>query len=212
LKGGSRWLTLQISPEVPLLKYRDHHESDLTFNSSTKSLIMSFVFEEMPWHEGERKMHSLMATPRDQGNPTSPFLTPGAAAAVGQFPLLAVGVQDNEGRPWTTIWGGDPGFARPVPGSHIALRVPIDKNYDPVVEALMGEDKSPGMRVEGLQEKMIGGLTIDLEARRRVKLYGKAVAGAMVVPTKDRPDQIELITHIEQSLGKLWQHESFNTH
>jgi len=47
---------------------------------------------------------------------------------------------------------------------------------------------------------MIGGLAIDLETRRRVKLYGRMVAGALSATEKDI-GEVQLVVKIEQSLG-----------
>ena len=69
-----------------------------------------------------------------------------------------------------------------------------------MVETLLG-DKADG---EVVQEKgtgkMVGGLAIDLETRRRVKLYGRMVAGALAA-TEEGVGEVQLVVKIEQSLG-----------
>lgn len=161
---------------------------------------MALVFEEITWLPGERKVQNLMKVPEIH-NPTAPMLSRGAAYTVARSPLLAIGTLDKEDRLWTTVWGSTPGFAREIPQykSHIALRVPVDSSYDPVVESLMGIN-GQGQELRG---KMIGGLAIDLETRSRVKLYGRGVAGALGQTEIDEREaaELQLIINIEQSLG-----------
>lgn len=163
--------------------------------------MAAMVFEEMKWSDGERKVQQLMKVPY-MDNPTVPMLSGGASALLSRSPILAVGAVDpKDGKVWTTIWGSDPGFARGIPQyeNTIALKVPVDNEYDPVVEALMGQN---GMGQE-LKGKMVGALAIDLETRRRVKLFGRAIAGAMgQTEIQEREAaELQLIINIEQSLG-----------
>ena len=163
--------------------------------------MAAVVFEEMKWSPGELKVQELMKVPH-MDNPTVPMLSGGAATLLSRSPLLAVGTVDpKDGKVWTTLWGGNPGFARSIPQMEntIAMRVPVDSNYDPVVEALMGQN---GMG-QALKGKMVGGLAIDLETRRRVKLFGRAIAGAMGQTEIDEQDtaELQLVVNIEQSLG-----------
>jgi len=123
-------------------------------------------------------MHRIMHV-SGQGNPNSPFLSPGAGYMIQGAPLLALGTLDDQDRPWTTIWGGDPGFGRPVAKNVIGVKTVVDRRFDPVVEALLGgADEGEIVREEG-DGRMVGGLTIDLESRMRVKLHGHMIAGAM---------------------------------
>ena len=48
-----------------------------------------------------------------------------------------------------------------------------------------------------------GGLAIDLQARRRVKLYGRMAAGALKETSGKDVAEASLLVKIEQSLGKL---------
>jgi hypothetical protein len=148
-------------------------------------------------------MHKLLHVPY-RGNPTSPFLTPFATSVLVRSPLVALGTLDSELWPWTTIWGGEVGFSQPVAQSVIGLKSTVDKVYDPVLTALLG-DKADG---EVVQEKdggkMVGGLAIDLQNRRRAKLYGRSVAGA-VQATENGAAQVQLVVKIEQSLGMLYR-------
>ena len=162
--------------------------------------MAAVVFEEMKWLDGERKVQELMKVPY-QDNPTVPMLSGGAATLLSRSPLLAVGTVDDSGKVWTTLWGGTPGFARGIPQMEntIAMRVPIDATYDPVVESLMDANGQGS----GLRGKMIGALAIDLETRRRVKLFGRAIAGALGQTEIDEQEaaELQLIVNVEQSLG-----------
>lgn len=151
-------------------------------------------------------MQSLLRVPY-QENPTSPFLTPGAAHMVQSSPLLALGTLDAEDRPWTTVWGGEPGFSRPVAQSIIGVKSLVDRKHDPVVETLLGgRDDGEVVREEG-NGRMVSGLVIDLEKRKRVKLYGRMVAGALGRSGGDDESdesargEVQLVVKIEQSLG-----------
>ncbi|KAJ9640339.1 hypothetical protein H2199_005878 [Coniosporium tulheliwenetii] len=135
-------------------------------------------------------MHRLLRVP-EQDNPTSSMLTPQAAFMLQRAPLLAVGTLDTSNRPWTTIWGGEPGFSRSLGASIVGVRTAVDGKYDPVVETLNG-----------------GGLAIDLATRKRVKLFGRMVAGALSRADveaeggeKGGQGEIQLVVRIEQSLG-----------
>ncbi|KAJ5773173.1 hypothetical protein N7457_008069 [Penicillium paradoxum] len=158
------------------------------FMSSMASILTNTV----PWHKGEEQLHHLLRAPHGE-NPTTPYLSQRAAFLVQEAPLLALGTLDSQGRPWSTIWGGTAGFAEPATESSlIGLRTQVDSKYDPVVRALLANrtDQYPG--------KMVSGLAIDLEHRRRVKLYGRMVAGSL---SDTDAGQAKLIVHIEESLG-----------
>ncbi|KAL1610626.1 hypothetical protein SLS60_002296 [Paraconiothyrium brasiliense] len=165
----------------------------------------------MSFHEGETKMHKLLHVPR-LDNPTSTMLTPQAAFRLQQAPLLAMGTLDAQDRPWTSLWGGNHGFSEMLGGGMVGTRTLVDAAHDPVVQALLG-DAEKGVMVPG-KEKMVAGLTIDLMERKRVKIFGRMIAGcvdAVKVEVEDngeksagmpdQQDQIQLITKIEQSLG-----------
>lgn len=167
---------------------------------------MSFVLSGMPWHKGEEKMHKLTRT-ENQENPSSPYLIPGAAQMLQRAPLLALGTVDKDGRPWATVWGGDIPLAQPVAQSIIGIRTMVDSKTDPVVDLLYGgKDDGEVVKEQGAG-RMISALTIDLEKRKRVKLYGRMVAGALarIGPESEQESacsagQVQLVVKIEQSL------------
>ncbi|KAI9702909.1 MAG: hypothetical protein M1836_008123 [Candelina mexicana] len=166
-----------------------------------------FHSSSVPFHNGERKMHEILHLPPSE-NPTSPFLTPSAAYMLQRAPLLALGTLDAQGRPWTTVWGGDIGFSRPVGQSVVGISTLVDTKYDPVLESLLTEDENENVIPKEGSEKMIGGLTIDLETRSRIKLYGKLIAatrrhydGEEDGQRKSTRGEAQLVVKIEQSLG-----------
>jgi NAD(P)H-flavin reductase/predicted pyridoxine 5'-phosphate oxidase superfamily flavin-nucleotide-binding protein len=171
----------------------------------------------LPYHPGEQKMHALLHLP-SRDNPTVSLLTQQAVSLLQRAPLLAIGTLDAENRPWTSIWGGASGFSEPLGGGILGTRTIVDGDYDPVVQALVGHVEKGEMATGG--EKMVAGLTIDLMTRKRVKIFGRVVAGcvsevdveyrksngegedpAASTPVKQKQDRVQLITKIEQSLG-----------
>ena len=80
-------------------------------------------------------MHKLLRVP-DTDNPTSFSLNRFAQSVLMRSPLLAVGTLDAQGRPWTTLWGGEPGFSRAMTQSLLGVMATVDRIYDPVVETL----------------------------------------------------------------------------
>jgi hypothetical protein len=158
--------------------------------------MASFNEADLQWHSGEEEMHNLLHVP-PQDNPTSLYLTSFAANLLLRSPLLALGTLDSTGRPWTTIWGGESGFARAVGQSVIGVKSTVDRTYDPVIETLL-DNKADGQVVR--DGRMVSGLGIDLENRKRVKLYGKMIAGVLST-TEEGIGEVQLAVKIEQSLG-----------
>jgi len=166
----------------------------------------------MPWNEGEEKMHKLLRIP-PLHNPTVSMLSPQASFMLQKGSMLALGTLDAECRPWTTLWGGSPGFSEPLGGGLVGTRTLIDGKHDPVVQALVGDAVDGEMLQPRDGGKTIAGLAIDLMTRKRVKIAGKMVAGTVQeihvepenggndskAPSKQK--QIQLVTKIEQSLG-----------
>jgi hypothetical protein len=153
----------------------------------------------LPWHEGEEEIHKLLRNPHHD-NPTSPFLSPYAANQLQGSPLLALGTLDEEGRPWTTLWAGDAGFARRIGQSVIGVKATVDRNFDPFVETLLGKEADGEPIAGGDRGRMVGGLAIDLATRTRVKLYGRMAGGALSA-TGEGIGEAQLAIKIEQSLG-----------
>lgn len=160
------------------------------------------------WHEGEDRMHALMHTPNNE-NPTSPFLSPGAAFLLQSSPLLAIGSLDEDGHPWTTLWGGETGFARSLGSSVIGVKTMVDMRHDPIIQKLLGDRIDGEVKIE-TSGRAVAGLAIDLASRRRVKLGGQMIAGALSrvdaasSSGEEKIGEIQMVIKIESSLGKYW--------
>lgn len=149
------------------------------------------------FHEGERAMHSLLNVPPMQ-NPTAPGLPPQYGMRVMQSSLLALSTLDEQGRPWTTVWGGERGFARPIAQGVLGINNAVDTEHDPVFKNLWGGEPKTGevVRPGGGQGKDVAALAIDLKTRDRVKLAGKVIAGAVV-----EDDRVQMAMLVTESLG-----------
>lgn len=173
--------------------------------------MASTFSEALPWHPGEETMHTLTHVPVSD-NPSTPFLSPRAASLLSRYPLLAMGTLDSASRPWCSLWGGEPGHARVVANSTIGINTLVDRRWDPVVGAIFGTEGEGGEGevVQG-DGRMIAGLSLHLEERGRVKLFGRMVAGAVSGMRDSDADvkvsdggtvgQVQLVVKIEQSLG-----------
>jgi len=163
-------------------------------------------FQDLPWHEGEQKMHRFMRTP-DHDNPTVPTLSPQLANHLQIAPLIAIGTLDKDNRPWTTLWGGEAPLARPLGGGIVGIRAPVTGSHDLVVEELVGKEATGQVVREERKGRMVAGLTINLETRKRVKMYGRMIAGALgsredeVTGREESVAEVQLVLKIEQSLG-----------
>lgn len=152
-------------------------------------------------------MHSRLHVPY-QENPTSPFLTPYAAQLLFNAPLLAVGTLDDAGRPWTTVLGGEAGFARPLGQSNIGIRILVDAIYDPVIRSLLLSNDDGDSVDQGTKSRALSALSIDLATRSRVKLAGLMVAGALEELSADnikdgnaKATEAQMVFKVERSLG-----------
>ncbi|PWY78285.1 oxidoreductase FAD-binding protein [Aspergillus heteromorphus CBS 117.55] len=157
---------------------------------------MPLLTETIPFHDGEKKMHNLMHVP-PQDNPTVPSLSYGAGYLLRKAPLLAIGTVDDQGRPWTTVWGGEEGFANPVAESTMEVHTPVDRCHDPVVGTLLRDSAEH-------DGKIWSGLIVDLEARKRAKLHGRQISGTLDSGAKGSVPGLgmaHLSLHIDASLG-----------
>lgn len=158
------------------------------------------------FHEGEKQMRSLLRVP-DGDNPTSPGLSPYARRVLHISSLLAIGTLDAEGRPWTTLLGGEPGFARSLGQSIIVVKTLVDRKFDPVIGILLGDKKDGEVHEEKGDGRLVSALGIHLATRGRVKLSGKMVTGALRYHTREADAdesgaaEVQLVFAIQQSLG-----------
>jgi NAD(P)H-flavin reductase len=165
------------------------------------------VYQELAFHEGELRMMHAMGAPV-HGNPTSPGITPQLAFHLANAPMIAIGTVDQQGAPWTTLWGGEQGMARAMGGGVAGIRTAVAKQHDPVVETLVGRDASGAIVREQGTGRMVSGLTIDLSTRKRVKMFGRMIAGALGAKEMEEPvsgdaieAEIQLVLKIEESMG-----------
>ena len=160
------------------------------------------------FHEGEDKMRSLLHVPAGD-NPTSPGLSPHARRLLHISSLLAIGTLDTEGRPWTTLLGGEPGFARSLGQSIVGVKTLVDRKFDPVIRLLLGDKEDGEVHEETGDGRVVSALGIHLATRDRIKLSGKMVAGALGHhrPTSEAGEdesgaaEVQLVLAIQQSLG-----------
>ncbi|KAK5096092.1 hypothetical protein LTR70_001502 [Exophiala xenobiotica] len=175
-------------------------------------------YQALPWHEGEDKIHKLTRVP-PADNPTHPMLSSFLAKRVSTSPTIALGTIDDQGRVWCTVWGGDVPIAQQVaPGGIIGVRSQVDASFDPVVQALYsGKDDGEVVRHDPNTGKMVSGLSIKLEDRDRVKLFGRMMAGSLSADERapeateqahvesegqiGRTGNAQLVLQITQSLG-----------
>lgn len=167
---------------------------------------MSTTTSTLQWHEGEHKMHLLTKVP-EHTNPTSLYLNPGAAHMLQIAPLLALGTIDDKGRPWSSIIGGESGLAQPLGNSLVGIRSVVSQ-IDPVIDILTSGKAEAKVDEDVRKGKMVSGLTIDMEARRRVKLYGRMITHSMTkldsldsTESESMAGFAQLVMKIEQSLG-----------
>ncbi|KAK1975013.1 oxidoreductase FAD-binding domain-containing protein [Colletotrichum cereale] len=156
------------------------------------------------FHPGEVALHDLLKIPH-RSNPTAAGLPPSYGARIAASPLVALGTLDAQGRPWTTLWGGERGaVARPIAEDVLGVRGRVDVTDDPVLSALWGvseegegvkegEVVQPGLEADG--GNLVAGLSIDLMTRDRVKFAGRMVAGAV------DGGEVQIAVHVEESLG-----------
>ncbi|KAH7161366.1 hypothetical protein EDB81DRAFT_644183 [Dactylonectria macrodidyma] len=203
-----RSMTAPSAGLPPVGEYSDRNSmtSSVTSSSMAPSSVVlpgagmrASPAPRMEFHEGERAMHRLLKVQRNQ-DPTALGLPTRYGVRVMQSSLVALGTLDDAGRPWTTVWGGERGFARPVAENVLAFNSPVDTRYDPVFKALWEGtevDDDAVARPGGGEGKGMAGLSIDLETRDRVKLMGKMVAGASVNGGKE----VQMAMVVTGSLG-----------
>lgn len=159
----------------------------------------------LDFHEGERTVQSLLHVPSSE-NPTSPGLSPHASRLLHLSSLLAVGVVDDQGRPWTTLLGGQTGFVRSLGQSLVGVKTLVDREYDPVVEILVGDHKDSSAHEAGQNGRPMSALGVHLASRDRVKLVGRTVVCAVedlgqVKEHLHGVPEMQMVFAIQRSLG-----------
>ena len=137
-------------------------------------------------------------------NPTNPGLPARYDMRITASPLVALGTVDARGRPWTTIWGGERGFARRAAEGVLALNSVVDRRWDPVLETLWegeGEGEGEGGAVVR-RERVMSARAIDLETRDRLKLAGGLTSGVVVKGEGAGGEtRVQLAMAVTESLG-----------
>ncbi|KAK5113385.1 hypothetical protein LTR62_003485 [Meristemomyces frigidus] len=163
-------------------------------------------FQPIPWHEGEQIMHEAMGT-SEFSNPTIPAVSPQLTSHLKVAPTIAIGTLDKQGRPWTTLWGGEKGFGQVLTDGIVAMKTAVTGKHDPVIELLVGNKATGEIKLEEGKGRMVSGLTIDLMTRKRVKMFGRMIAGTLteredeITGNQDAVVEIQLVMTIEQSLA-----------
>jgi len=183
---------------------------------------MSLLAEN--FHQGEVYLHQQLRVPEDLDNPTAPgHSLPYYATLLSQAPLFAIGALDDQNRPWSTLWGGSSGLSQPLGRDILGVKANVDDKFDPVVQALFGGTVEDGKVVKGGAEgrKMVSALAVDLEGRKRVKLFGRMIvcaigsekdekeekevveegSGSVEDPEMEKQMTIQLVVQMEQILG-----------
>jgi len=153
------------------------------------------------FHQGETHLHQQLKVPADLDNPTAPgHSLRYFATLLSQVPLFAIGTLDQQNRPWSTLWGGSPGLSQPLGRDILGIKATVDHKFDPVVQALFGGSVEDGKVVKAGAEgrKMVSALVIDLEGRKRVKLFGRMVVCAIGA---EKAEKDELVVG-EQGIGE----------
>ncbi|KAH8204341.1 hypothetical protein TruAng_001504 [Truncatella angustata] len=160
------------------------------------------------WHSGEEEVHRLLRVPHGD-NPTYPGLAPQYHRRIMNSPLVAFGTLDQQGRPWTTLWGGEVGFCRPIANNFLGVNTKADALFDPVMQELFAVPEEGASERQIVDERLVkpdGGrvmaaLSIDLETRDRVKAAGRFVAGAVISRTDDGVGELQLAFEVQETLG-----------
>ncbi|PSR97452.1 hypothetical protein BD289DRAFT_450954 [Coniella lustricola] len=195
----------QMEPHLPFDDYASNGSTS-TLSRPPTTEAMAVHIPKTTWHPGELAIHNLLHVHHDggkTGNPTWAGLPGNLAYRIAISPLVALGALDAEGRPWTSVWGGEAGFAGPIGQGIVALKAVVSRLGDPVVDGLLGsgggnrrgEGKEKGKKkgygkedegyhitredLESGRGKLMAGLSIDLATRDRVKIAGRLVASKM---------------------------------
>lgn len=202
-----------------------HHQPHLPSPHFVPSNMATLGGAGFGWHHGELQVQRKLNVP-DIYNPTFPGLAGSFGLRVAASPMVAIGTLDAQGRPWTTVWAGERGFARPIAENVLGVRGEVDVDHDPVFRALWGLDHdnrtaAADVEVDAVvrpndgRGKMVSGVSIDLVTRDRVKLAGHMIAGAVTAvkasqsqrdggnssSSSSRSGELQMALAINESLG-----------
>lgn len=154
------------------------------------------------WHSGEITVQEMVGvSTASRPNPTSLEFPPAHGSRIASNHLFSLGALDDEGRPWSTIWGGERGFAKRIAKGILEIRALVDRQYDPVAQALL--DSTPQgelARPVATKQKFISGVSIDFDSRDRVKVMGRLLTGE-ARDYDDKVGEIQLAMAVQESTG-----------
>ncbi|KAH8908524.1 hypothetical protein BR93DRAFT_950357 [Coniochaeta sp. PMI_546] len=154
------------------------------------------------WHSGERAVQDLLGvSTASRPNPTSLEFPPAHGIRIASNHLMGLGALDDQGRPWSTIWGGERGFAQRIAKGILGIRALVDRTYDPVAQALLGAPGGGTVQPDDMTtgHKFMSGMSIDFDSRDRVKIMGRLL-------TSDAGDdvkvgEVQLAMIVQESTG-----------
>ena len=152
------------------------------------------------WHEGEAALQTAFGVERFD-NPALPVLIRGSRSHLLRTPLFALGVTDSHNRIWSTILGGTAGVAREMSPTIVGINALVALRHDPAVQTLAQNDRS---RRSGCSDQILGnisGVSIDLERRRRLKVFGEVVALAFTPSPGTGLHEMKLIIKIGECVS-----------
>lgn len=146
-----------------------------------------------------REYHQRLNDPIPETASSMASLSSAARDLLGSS-LLALGTFDTQGRPWTTIWGGERGFTRQMAPLFIGVKVQVDYGNDPVVEALLGTETHSGEVDFKSSNAMVSALAINLQDHRFLNFSGKMVAGSLST-IGNRNGETKMLLSVPQDPG-----------
>ena len=84
----------------------------------------------------------------------------------------------------------------------MAIRAVVHRQYDHVVDELLGFEAVGEVVLDGIPTKIVSVLGIDLEAYTRVKIHGRLASGAMA-ELEDGSREILLLVSVERSFSEF---------
>jgi uncharacterized protein len=132
-----------------------------------------------PFHDGEIAVQERTGerdAARRHGAGIGSRIVPGALPFLARQRLIAVSVAGDDGRLWTSMWGGAPGFVRSNDGQRVEIStsMAVLSQHDPV-------------RPLAVAGRHIGMLAIEFESRRRLRINGtvETDSGNLVVLVRE---------------------------
>jgi hypothetical protein len=137
------------------------------------------------WHSGEQAVQKLVGVSTfSRQNPTSTVFPVAHGQRIAINQLLGVGALDERGRPWSSVWGGERGFARRTAEATLEIETLVDCKYDPVVRALLLSGL-PAPEEAQWGRKFVSGMSMDFDSRDRVKIMGRMLTGGLLPMSSD---------------------------